>query len=280
MSRILGLLIWLAATPAFAQSASQLCQMFSNHYQSQHALQCLQTAGGVQLQPEAYRLCEGLINHYQFDQASNCIQTARYASFDRSAISVCQTVHEGYQHALAVTCLRQIANRQIYGGVNLCQDLARSYRYDEAVSCLGSLAQPLPSPNPYPLPYPNPYPNPYPPAPYPYPVPSPDPYPPRPIPPSSGQNPPPVKANYCYVQQTGQWVDGDEFFQVVSRWADRNNRCAIARISRVPSSGRVYDRTGRRLGKQYGGLSHSETEEVLRQHRLYGCERFTCTERN
>lgn len=96
--------------------------------------------------------------------------------------------------------------------------------------------------------------------------------------PGGGQNPPSVRGELCYVKQTGEWLSGDEFFNKVSNWAKRNNQCAVAKISHVPSSGRIYDRDGSRVAKNRGGLSNSEVQEVLNTFGLRGCERYTCEE--
>lgn len=93
-------------------------------------------------------------------------------------------------------------------------------------------------------------------------------------------NPPPVGSDRCWISQTREWVDGDRFFSLVSQWARENRTCAVAKIAFLPSSGRIYDTDGSRVAKERGGMSNSEVDHVLRTHGLYGCERYTCHERN
>lgn len=91
--------------------------------------------------------------------------------------------------------------------------------------------------------------------------------------------PPTVGADRCFVPQTRQWVRGERFFSIVHEWAVQNRRCAVGKIATVPHSGRIYDRDGSRVARNRGGLSNSQVDDVLSSHRLHGCERFTCQER-
>lgn len=181
----------------------------------------------------------------------DCMRTVAGRRFVRSAIIACDRIQNS---TTTIDCLSAIADKYYTEReVQICDGISTSY---ETVSCFrrfgssngGSVIPSYPT-NPS--------------------------YPSNPRP---GQNPPSVRGELCYVAQTNEWVDGDRFFSLVNNWVQRNNRCAVAKIATVPYSGRVYDRDGRRVAKEQGGLSNSQVDNVLRSYNLYGCERFTCTE--
>lgn len=170
-----------------------------------------------------------------------CVRAVSGRSVIREAVLACDRIRSA---ALTTECLRTIGD-QYYSDrdIRVCDGM---WSAEETISCfrrLGSSLRPLP-----------------------------------PVTRPGGGTPPTVRAETCYVRQTNEWVDGERFFSLVHEWTRRNNRCAVARIHSVPYSGRVYDRDGRRVERESGGLSNSEVDNVLRRNGLRGCEQFSCTE--
>lgn len=241
-------IVLFSGTAAYAlnpTSGEYVCNRISS---SSLRIDCYEAISRRGIDGYAAALCDRITSS---SATVDCVRSAAGRSFVRSAVIACDRITSS---SMTVDCLRAISDKYYTESeVRICDGVSSSSGTVDCFRRLGSYngGSVIPS---YPT---NPS------------------YPSNPRP---GQNPPSVRGELCYVAQTGEWVDGDEFFSLVNRWVQRNNRCAVAKIATVPYSGRVYDRDGRRVAKEQGGLSNSQVDNVLRSYNLYGCERFTCTE--
>lgn len=81
----------------------------------------------------------------------------------------------------------------------------------------------------------------------------------------------------CYVQETGEYIRGDEFFSKVSQKANSRDACTVGRVKGL-QSGRMYDYRGQRIEKDMGCLSHKEISQIKSIYGLRGeCRTYTCT---
>lgn len=188
-------------------------------------------------------------------------------NIDTRLASVCKRMTDQYQHAFADECLDTINNRVASTSIDICESMVRQYQYRNAIDCLRT--------QPY-IGVPGVF------------IPAP-PIPPVVVPvfpevPRGGVDHrgsrPTVEGDLCWVAEQRRWMNGDNFFSYASQTARNRNTCVEARISRVASSGRLYQRDGSRAAKERGGLSHSETDQVKRQYGLSRCVQLTCAEYN
>lgn len=304
MKALLTVLVLLgAAQTAQAQSAAQICQIMADRGSYSYSNQCLQQSGGLYLDRSTYQVCETQALRGSYSYAIECIRNAArvgYQSsnaaavcntmaqrgsysysnqcldaiaggyFDARAVGICQVMADRGSYSYAESCLRTIRDRVAGAAIGSCETMASRGSYSYAIECLrtatyaGGYGQPpvyIPAPQVPPI------------------VVTPMPEVPRGgVDHRGGQ--PSVQGDLCWVREQGRWMSGDDFFSYASQRANRMNRCVEARISRVANSGRIYRADGSRAAKERGGLSHSETDQVMRQYGLWGCEKLTCAEYN
>ncbi|MCM2282067.1 MAG: hypothetical protein NDI61_09495 [Bdellovibrionaceae bacterium] len=213
---------------------------------------------------DARHVCETMARQGAGHHANLCFSEISGAVFESRAVRICDTMAHQGAYDYANQCLRTIRNRAS-NLIDSCETMAFYDQYPDAINCLNAMMY---SANPV---FPEPS---YPGSPYPN-----YPYPDRGAVDHRGRQPS-VEGDACWVREQGRWMQGDEFFSYASQHANRLNTCVEARISRVANSGRIYLRDGSRAAKERGGLSHSETDQVMRQYRLWGCLKLTCTEYN
>lgn len=80
----------------------------------------------------------------------------------------------------------------------------------------------------------------------------------------------------CYVEETGEYISGSEFFSRVANNSNKFDTCTVGRV-KGSQSGRMYY-NGRRIEKEMGCLSHKEIKQIKSIYGLQGeCRTYTCT---